>query len=328
MAEIQQTETTTTTTTETVQEERGSSLLSDILTIIGFAILFIIIIWGLVHLVELIASSLSSDFVKPAPTIQVDAPAQATSGQPVTVSWSYSPTVSGSYAFLYECQNGLSFEMQGATSTKMTIPCGVAYTSGSASSSVILTPMLSATSSVTDTLSVVFIPQTTGSQVQGNATMTVVAAAKPVPVVKTTPAPTYVAPKTYTYTSTNYTGPAQLSVRIISATIDANGDGSATFDIANIGGAPSGTYYFTAQIPTAQPYPYQSPAQTSLTPGSHITSTLNFTDAAPGGGQFSVTVEGGGANSSSDYASTEITAPYNYNNESSEPSIQYPTYTY
>src|SRR5580692_10819174 len=109
--EIERTETTT-RTTETYQEERKSSLLSDILTIIGFAILFIIIIWGLIHLVEIISGSLSSNFSKPAPTIQVNAPAQATSGQPVTVSWNYAPAVAGSYAFLYECQNGLTFEMQ------------------------------------------------------------------------------------------------------------------------------------------------------------------------------------------------------------------------
>src|SRR5580704_16002763 len=128
MAETQITESTTTTEVQEVQpEERQSSLLSDILTIIGFAILFIIIIWGLVHLVELIASSFSSAYAKPAPTIQVDAPAQATSGQPAVISWNYSPAVAGSYAFLYECQNGLTFETQ-ATSTDAAIPCGVAYT--------------------------------------------------------------------------------------------------------------------------------------------------------------------------------------------------------
>jgi hypothetical protein len=345
MSETQQTETVTTTTTETVHEEqhadqneKKSSLWSDILTIIGFAILFIIIIWGLVHLVELIASSLSPDFAKPAPTIQVSAPAQATSGVPVTISWNYTPSVAGSYAFLYECQTGLTFQMQEATSSYATIPCGVAYTTSSASSSVTLTPILSATSSVADTLSVVFIPQASGSQVQGNATMTVNAPVKPVPAPtptkSVTTTTTYVAPKTssYTsssYTSTNYTGPAQLSVRVISGTINSNGDGTVTFDIANIGGSASGSYYFSAQLPTAQPYPYQSPLQASLAPGSHVTSTLNFTDAASGGGLFSVTIEGSAANSSSDYASMQITGPYNYNNNGyQEPYIQYPQYTY
>ncbi len=152
--------------------------------------------------------------------------------------------------------------------------------------------------------------------------MTVVAAAKPLPATtptKTvTTTSTYVAPKTSTYspsyTTTNYSGPAQLSVRVISGNINANGDGTVTFDIANIGGSPSGSYYFSAQLPTAQSYPYQSPLQTSLAPGSHITSTLNFTDAASGGGLFSVTIEGNAANSSSDYATMQIPGPTNYNN--------------
>lgn len=327
MADTEITESSTTTTTEThdVQpEERQSSLLSDILTIIGFAILFIIIIWGLVHLIELIASSFSSN--KPVPTIQVNAPAQASSGQPVTVSWNYAPSVAGTYAFLYQCQSGLTFQMQEATSSKIAVPCGVAYTTGSANNSVTLTPTLSATSSVADTLSIVFIPQTSGSQVQGNATMTVVEAAKTTPAKTATS--TYVAPKTYSYTSTNYSGPAQLSVRVISGNINGNGYGTVTFDIANIGGSPSGTYYFSAQLPTAQPYPYQSPIQASLAPGSHITSTLNFTDAASGGGLFTVTIEGGAANSSSDYASMQMTGSYNNNYGSQQPYVQYPQYTY
>ena len=82
---------TTIEKTETHEEGRTSSLLTDILTIIGFAILFIIILWGFVHLVSLIASSLSSN--RSAPTIEVTAPAQATSGQPVTISWTYAPGV-------------------------------------------------------------------------------------------------------------------------------------------------------------------------------------------------------------------------------------------
>jgi len=60
MEETEHVETETTETTEVVHDDRKSSLLTDILTIIGFAILFIIIIWGLVHLVELISSSFSS----------------------------------------------------------------------------------------------------------------------------------------------------------------------------------------------------------------------------------------------------------------------------
>jgi hypothetical protein len=162
--------------------------------------------------------------------------------------------------------------------------------------------------------------------VQGNATITVDPVAKVVPVTKPAPVTSY-KPSTTSYVSTNYSGPAQLSVRVISGNISGNGDGTVTFDIANIGGSPSGSYYFTAQLPTAVPYPYQSPLQTSLAPGSHVTSTLNFTDAQSGGGVFTVTIEGSAANSSNDYASMQLTGPYN-NGYNQTPYVQYPTYTY
>lgn len=329
MPENQHSETTTTTTTETEHEERKSSLLTDILTIIGFAILFIIIIWGLVHLVELIVSSFAPS--QPAPTIQVSAPAQATSGEPVTISWNYSPSVAGSYAFLYECENDLTF--QTSSSTDSGIPCGVAYTIGSASSSLSVIPELSATSSVTDTLSVVFIPSQGGQQVQGNATMTINPAAPATPAPAKTTAKTSSASKTSTYSSAHYSGPADLAVSIVSGQINAYGDGTVTFNIANVGGSTSGSYTFSAQLPTAEPYPYVSPLQTPLAPGAHVVSTLNFTDAASGGGLFSVSIlNGNETNSSNDYASMELTGPYNYNNEYnynySEPYVQYPTYNY
>jgi hypothetical protein len=333
MPETQVTETTETTTTQTVAEvpvqepERESNLLTDILTIIGFAILFIIILWGFVHLVQLVASSLSGNFGKPAPTVQVTAPAHATSGQPMSVSWNYTPTVAGNYAFLYQCENGLTMKLQSAeaSSSQVAIPCGTAYTTANANNSLTLVPTLSTASSTSDTISIVFIPSKGGSQVQGNATTIVDPVAKPAPATKTA-TKTYVSP--YSYSTTNYSGPAQLSVRIISGTVNPNGTGTVTFDIANIGGATSGTYSFSAQLPTAQPYPYQSPIQAPLAPGSHVTSTLNFTDVQSGGGTFSVTIEG--ANATNGYATIQLTAPYNnYNNGYNQtPYVQYPTYTY
>ena len=54
------------------------------------------------------------------------------------------------------------------------------------------------------------------------------------------------------------------------------------FDIANVGGSPTGTWTFTAQLPTLSGYTYNSPAQISLAPGDHIVNTLRFTQAAQG----------------------------------------------
>src|ERR1700677_3046746 len=86
------------------------SLLSNILAIIGLIILVIIIVWGLVHLAELSSGWFSSLFANnSADTIQISAPGDVTSGTPATISWQYSTAATGTYAFLYQCQNGVQF---------------------------------------------------------------------------------------------------------------------------------------------------------------------------------------------------------------------------
>ena len=62
------------------------------------------------------------------------------------------------------------------------------------------------------------------------------------------------------------------------------------FLISNGGGAPTGSWYFTAQLPTTPAYPYSSPAQTSLPPSGSIENMLRFKNAVPGG-VFSVSVD-------------------------------------
>jgi hypothetical protein len=74
--------------------------------------------------------------------------------------------------------------------------------------------------------------------------------------------------------------PADLRVRILNVT---SGDLSTVqFDIANIGGSQSGSYTFTAFLPTTNGYVYASPVQVSLGAGSHVVNTLQFTDIASG----------------------------------------------
>jgi hypothetical protein len=68
----------------------------------------------------------------------------------------------------------------------------------------------------------------------------------------------------------------------MSVGVDSWGNGTVVFDIANIGGASSGVYYFTANLPTPMGYFYSSPPQNSLNPGDHVVSTLRFTQATAG----------------------------------------------
>ncbi|HUO50848.1 MAG TPA: hypothetical protein VMU25_04785 [Candidatus Paceibacterota bacterium] len=309
-------------------EEKKSHLWSDILTIIGFAIIFIIIIWGIVHLVSLVSSNFSSPSGRQTTGLQVTAPTSAKSGEPVTVTWQYTPSTDGGYAFVYQCQPGLGFKIQTGTSTSMQVRCGSALELPNGNNSIVVTPELTATSSVSDSISIVFIPRTGGAGVQGAATISISPAQKTTSnasgsgTTKTT--------QHVTHTENYNAGPADLAVRIISVSIDSTGAGVATFDIGNIGGTTSGSYYFTAQLPTAVPYPYQSPLQSPLGPGDHVQNTLRFTDLMPGGGLFGVSIVNGDNSPANDTASQFLSAPYTQPgyNYAPQPYTVYPTYNY
>ncbi len=311
-------------------EHEEGGLVKNIPALIGLVIVLIIVIWGLVNLVSLSGSWFSSFFYKPPAGIQVSAPANATSGVPFTVSWKYSPSVKGSYAFLYQCQNDLSMSTQGATSTYLGVPCGIAYTIGTSGNSFSLMPKLSGSNPATSTITIVFIPSETGSRAQGSATITVHPSAPVAPAVqKPSPQPTATrAPKRTYYTAPHASGPADLAVRIVSSGVNADGSGFVTFDIGNIGGSTSGAYSFFAQLPTATPAPYTSAIQTPLSPGSHVINTLSFTDVAPGGGTFTVEI-GGDSNAGNNYASIFLSNPVQtYNAYTPTPYTVYPSATY
>ena len=292
-----------TTETRTSTQEVKPSWFSNLLAIIGFIIIIIIVIWGLIHIALLVSPWFSSLFnSKTPPALHVSAPTSATSGEQFDVKWTYATTAKGSYAFLYPCSDSLTFD----TADGKKIPCGAAYIAGT--SSIAVSPILSGTSTIIkEPLTIIFLPNTTDvKQAQGSATVAIGPAAQKPVVVKPTPAPTPV--------HTAPSGPSDLSVSIVSATADQYGNGTVVFDIVNIGGSESGTYYFTAQIPTRSGYSYASPAQISLAPQSHVVSTLRFTQAVSG--LFSVSVGAGDANQANNYAAATISAPYastNYN---------------
>jgi len=223
-----------------------------------------------------------------------------------------------------------------STSPTASIPCGVAYSTPGTNNSLTITPLLAATSSVQDTIYIIFIPRQGGTHIQGSASITVNPAAKTTPSTPTKPVKK---PSTsgsygsgsgsYSYTGTYNAGPADLSVQIISANVDQNGNGVVTFDIGNIGGRTSLSYTFSAQLPTSPAIPYVSPLQAPLNPGDHIVNTLRFTQVAPGGGTFSVSImDGGDVNAGNDYATTQLSAPYYNNNYNQQPYLQYPAPSY
>jgi hypothetical protein len=281
------------------------SRITHALAIAGIVILAIIVLWGLIHLVTLSGGWFSGLFGggnKNA--ITLSAPAQVTSGTPFTLSWKHATKERGSYAFIYQCKDGLVlYTPVGGQFSE--VKCGGAYTLGTATSSATLLPVLSASTSVSDALTVVFISAATSTEVepQGSATVIVVPQST---AQATSTRPAEIPQKPNPVVS----GPADLAVTILSNNVDAYGNASIVFDIANIGQSQSGVYYFQAQLPTQDSYSYTSPAQSPLAAGSHVVSTLNFTLAVPGSAV--ITISGGNdANGANNFATQFINAPIN-----------------
>ena len=324
MADTQIPQKTLTHSSHTViQEEPKTSFFSNIVAIIGFIILVTIVIWGLVNLAGISREWFASLFgSKKAAAIEVSAPATTTSGTPFTVSWKYNEPAKGTYAFLYQCRVGLQFKTSDEAGFSNDIPCGAAFTVAGTDKKFSVTPLLMGDSAVAVPLSIIFMPGSTStSQAQGSATTTVVPAQVPAPStssgqVSPTPTPEPVPPAPTptpepTPAPQSVSTPADLSVRITSVSTDAADVTAVSFDIANVGGTSSGTYSFTANLPTQSGYTYASPTQASLAPGSHVLNTLRFTQAQSG--VVSVSVNASDANKSNNYASQSVNAPYQYN---------------
>lgn len=299
--------------------DQGPGLLSNAIAIIAFIVVIAIVIWGLLHLANISTSWFSSLFPRSNPTIQIAAPASAESGAPISVSWDYSGDgADGSFAFLYQCRSGVSlYDADGAR-----VLCGTVHPLvNTASSTLTFTPEISsAVSSTTLPFSIIFMPTSTSSkQVQGTAMIVLRGAAAGTPVapsVTVTPAvsePVAAAPqaeaRTYAAPATAAvpTTPADLRVSIIEV---IPGDMSTVrFDIANVGGSYSGSYTFTAHLPTQNGYVYSSPVQASLGAGDHVVNTLQFTQSA--GGTITIVVHPAKADyMGNNSASRDISAAY------------------
>lgn len=286
-----------------VVEETRPSFFSNLIAIVGLILLIVIVIWGLLHLAGLSQGWFSTLFNTGGPKVTVTAPAKVTSGEDFTVTWKYSSSEKGNYAFVYQCKNGLQIK-----SGTNIIPCGNAFTVGTQTTLTLTPTLITSIASTSVPISVAFLPSATSSKmVQGAATIivenvTVNPAATP-PV--TVPPPAATPPASQTSVQTAPKTPADLSVRIIAMgvidmntgmfvnrpPVSSNEIAAAQFDISNIGGSTSGTYYFSANLPTIGGYVYNSPAQTPLAPGDHMINTLRWSQSQPTG-TFTVTVTG------------------------------------
>lgn len=295
-------------------EEQKASLISNILAIVGLVIVIGIVVWGLLNVAQISKSWFVSLFKPVANSLKVTVPSPtATSGTAVAISWKYNTNAAGSYSFLYQCSEGFQFKTADSLNA---IPCGAPFSLPRSRSSFSVTPVLTSASSLAVPFSVTFVPNATSSKrVQGNVSITVIA--EPNERLATTaqipetvePAPAgnaSVAAATAAAAVTEIAeyGLPDLSVRILSVGVidPISGDiiprrptspndlVAVRFDIANIGTASAGTWYFTAQIPTPI-RTYFSPAQIPLAPGAHIENMLRFTQVYQNGGPFFISVD-------------------------------------
>lgn len=283
-------------------QSQNPGLLANILAVAGFIILIVIIVWGAYHLLRLTGSGISSLFSRfggNAITVTVPTPS-AQSGKQFTLSWKYEPRETGSYALLYQCKAGFRLETVPATGKGASIPCGNAFSIGS-TTNIPLLPVLNGTTSLDVPLSIVFLPSATTSKErpQGTATLKVTAASGTTNTLATGTAPSTPS------TTPKPAGAPDLSVRILAVGVinpmtnlfeyrtpaSPEDIAAVQFDIANDGSASTGTYYFTVQLPIQGGQAYASPAQSSLTPGSHVVNTLRFKPVTPGGGTVTVLID-------------------------------------
>src|SRR3989338_3700668 len=108
MADTVKTETEHTTTVHTFAEPKAS-LVSNTLAIVGFIIVIVIVLWGLFNIATLGTPWLSSLFGGRSDSIKVTVPATVTSGTPFAITWKYSTSEQGTYAFLYQCKDVVRF---------------------------------------------------------------------------------------------------------------------------------------------------------------------------------------------------------------------------
>lgn len=266
------------------EPQQRQSMLGNILAILGFIILIVIVVWGLIHLVSLSSGWFSGGGEKNE--IRVTAPAGASSGTSFNINWSYTPTTRGMYAVMFPCRSGLRMATpvgvparEGAQIPIGEIPCGATYAVGATTTTMTLLPLLAASSSVPVQLTVLYIPSATTSKVaKGTATVTIApSSAQPERATSTPPVQVDGEPA-----PRPQGGLPNIVVRVVSLTTDPSGMTVVTFDIENTGGSPTGSYRFEAQLPTFSTYTYYSSMQSSLGPGDHVLNTLTFSQTVPG----------------------------------------------
>lgn len=249
------------------------------------------------------------------------------SGELMTIRFAHRGDESGVLSFSYACTEDFYFETAGqhivcnepynlniaatslevtpvSTRTSVEVPLAITYTNTDGES-VRDTHALFVTN---DTLTTDVIPIATetieqqSSETETNTVTIQNGPREPEPVVSV-PAPTSFPTKS-TYATSNPYGMPDLQVVIHAVgEINAYGmfeakgyvrpyaRGAAKFRVTNLGDKSTGTWYFSAVLPTLGGYLYNSEPQVTLPPGASIDVLITFDQMLPGARSFSVHVD-------------------------------------
>lgn len=262
--------------------------------VIGLVAILVLGAWGIIQLViglpDFISglgfgSNPSSLFTNSTEQVAVTAPKNATSDQPLTLSWNHTGGSGNySYAISYACATGLSFAAPVPTGQMQIVPCNTPFNFTNATKTIQLIPVLHTSAPVTTSFTIM-----ANRLVDGKITTTATSSSITITPVTSSTAAT-VKPTTSTSPSTTYTasgrtsnlyGSPHLAVHIMSIT-PSGGRYYAQFSIQNTGTnvKPAG-WTFSALLPTHPSYTFVSEAQRKLYPGDEIVYTLGFDIPTP-----------------------------------------------
>ncbi len=264
-----------------------------VVAVLGLIVVLLLGAWGIIQLAFWLPSlfgdvtgSIGGIFKnEPAKeTLTISLPAQVTSGSAFTVNWSSRNANSArTFGFAYQCREGVTMAVTLPGKDAAAVPCDTPFALVGATTSVRVTPTLVGTTATPVGVSVAATNADGTIMATSTGGTTVTPAKKPAtPAATIKPATTPAAtakPATSYYPSgrtTNLYGLADLQVAINSA-YTTGGRAAVQFTVQNIGTnvAPA-NWFFTANLPIAGGYTYQSPTQQALYPGDRIVFTMGY----------------------------------------------------
>lgn len=259
-----------------------------VIAVIGLIAVLLLGAWGIIQLAFFIPKFFAGLGGAPAApkteTLSASVPAAVVSGQAFPLSWTHT-NGSGEYSYSvsYACAEGLSVKAPLPTGALQAVACNTPFNYINATTT---TPLVAEgkDKTINASFTVIATKLSSGAVTATASTNTSVAPSaatkptgtKPVATKPSTPKTTYVS----SGRTTNLYGAPDLQVRMTSqiGSVRAGQLVSMQFVIENVGtNVTPQNWSFTASLPYAPVYVYQSQGQQALYPGDKIVYTLSFT---------------------------------------------------